>query len=123
MKREQRAYAAALSHLRAARAAYQETMKGVGHMNMTESANHENMLSATRAAASAAHRSERLLERAVEALERIAGALAGEPKPDVPDAALAADVKAGLSLRQCAEKHRVGVGRVRGAVARQGGAS
>lgn len=60
----------------------------------------------------------RLLERAVQALERIAGALAGEAAPDVPDEVLAADVAFGMSLRACAEKHGVGLGRVRGAVTR-----
>ena len=59
-----------------------------------------------------------LVERAVNALERIAGAIAGEAKPDVSDATLAADMRTGMSLRKCAEKHGVGVGRVRGAVAR-----
>lgn len=39
------------------------------------------------------------------------------PKREV-DADLAADVAAGLSLRQTAKKHGVGVGQVRGAVAR-----
>jgi hypothetical protein len=59
-----------------------------------------------------------LIGRAVIALERIAGALASEAVPNVPDDVLASDVAGGLSLRQCAAKHGVGVGRVRGAIAR-----
>lgn len=38
--------------------------------------------------------------------------------PAVPDEWLARDVAAGMSLRAVAKKHRVGVGRVRGAVSR-----
>lgn len=56
-----------------------------------------------------------LAERAVVALERIAGALAGEQIPHVPDAILVADLEAGMSLRKVAAKHGVGVGQIRGA--------
>jgi len=60
-----------------------------------------------------------LLARAVVALERIAGALAGDHiYTIIPDETLVADIDAGLSLRQCAVKHGVGVGRVRGAITR-----
>lgn len=59
-----------------------------------------------------------LLERAVVALERIAGHFCGKVAPSVPDETLAADLRAGMSLRDCAKKHGVGVGRVRGAKAR-----
>jgi hypothetical protein len=59
-----------------------------------------------------------LFERGVVALERIAGALSADTAPRVPDETLAADFALGLSYRQCAAKHGVGVGRVRGAVAR-----
>ena len=52
-----------------------------------------------------------LAERATVALERIAGALAGQPIRAVPEAAILAD--SGLSLRKCAEKHGVGVSVVR----------
>jgi len=59
-----------------------------------------------------------LAERAVVALERIAAALNRAGVPHIPDEVLVADVEAGLSLRRCAAKHNVGVGRVRGAIAR-----
>lgn len=58
--------------------------------------------------------------RTAAALERIAGALAGEA-PLIDDAlrdAIRRDWESGLSLRKCAEKHGVGVGVVRGLAAR-----
>lgn len=59
-----------------------------------------------------------LAERAVDALERIAGALTGEQRaPLVPDEVLVADLRM-MSLRAVARKHGVGVGRVRGAALR-----
>ena len=53
----------------------------------------------------------------LRAAERIVRMLDGA-MPKVPDETLAADVAAGLSLRECAKRHGVGVGRIRGAVAR-----
>ncbi len=54
-------------------------------------------------------------ERAVVALERIAGVLAGQTAPKVSDETLVADRAIGMGLRAVAAKHGVGVGRVRGA--------
>jgi transcriptional regulator NrdR family protein len=56
-----------------------------------------------------------------ETLDRIRSALDYVPPRDRDelDAAIAADLDAGLSLRQCARKHGVNVGRVRGARARR----
>lgn len=61
---------------------------------------------------------DELLARAVVALERIAGAMAGQQIPDPPDEFLVHDLNAGMSLRAVAQKHGVGVGKVRGARAR-----
>jgi uncharacterized protein (DUF697 family) len=59
-----------------------------------------------------------LIERAVLALERIAGALAAEPLP-VSEAAVLDTLSKGASLRSCARLHGTTVGIVRGIRARK----
>jgi hypothetical protein len=71
-------------------------------------------------AASALSASQAEIVRLREALNRVRAAVEyEEPAPrDELDRTLAADVAGGLSLRACAEKHGVKLGRVRGAVSR-----
>lgn len=61
------------------------------------------------------------LARARETIQRVQGALAYIPPADTAerDRSIAADLNAGMSLRECARKHGVGVGVIRGVKAKE----